>query len=150
MRFALLGGICVAVTAVAAAPARKEAPKVTLSRPDFTGVIAPILDARCVSCHGPKKVKGRLRLDTYDAMMKGGKNGAPFVPGRPDTSMLLARVFLHPGAGDLMPPKEEKQLTEAQKEALYTWIEGRPIPASLAKTAKDGLKAQPPKGEPNR
>ena len=140
----------VALTAAAAPPTRKDAPKVTLNRQDFSSVVAPILDARCVSCHGPKKVKGKLRLDSYDAMMKGGKNGAPFVPGRPDTSMLLARVFLHPGAGDLMPPKEEKQLTEAQKEALYTWIEGRPIPAPLAKSAKDGLKAQPAKDDANR
>ncbi|MGA0133418.1 MAG: c-type cytochrome domain-containing protein [Opitutales bacterium] len=146
----LLGGACLAAAAFAAPPTRKDAPKVTLSRSDFSSVIAPILDARCVSCHGPKKVKGKLRLDSYDAMMKGGKNGAAFVPGRPDTSMLLARVFLHPGAGDLMPPKEEKQLTEAQKEAMYTWIEGRPIPAALAKTAKDGLKAAPAKDDANR
>ncbi|MBM3825246.1 MAG: hypothetical protein FJ410_00765 [Verrucomicrobia bacterium] len=110
----------------------------------------PIFDAHCASCHGPKKMKGKLRLDSFDAMMKGGKNGATFVPGRPDTSMLLARVFLHPGAGDLMPPKEEKQLSEAKKEALYTWIEGRPIPASLAKTAKDGLKSAPAKDDANR
>ena len=146
----MLAAACAAVAALAAPPSRKDGPKVTLSRSDFSSVIAPILDARCVSCHGPKKVKGKLRLDSYDAMMKGGKNGAAFVPGRPDTSMLLARVFLHPGAGDLMPPKEEKQLTEAQKEALYTWIEGRPIPAALAKTARDGLKAAPAKDDANR
>lgn len=139
-----------AAAALSAPPARKDVPKVTLNRSDFTGVIAPILDARCVSCHGPKKVKGKLRLDSLDAVMKGGKNGPSFVPGRPDTSMLLARVFLHPGAGDLMPPKEEKQLTDAQKEVLYTWIEGRSIPAALAKAAKDGLKAQPAKDDANR
>ena len=36
----------------------------------------PILDANCVVCHGEEKVKGGLRVDTYDRLMRGGKEGA--------------------------------------------------------------------------
>ena len=49
--------------------------------------------------------------------------------------MLLARVFLERTAGDVMPPKAEKPMTEKQKEALYAFVEGQPIPDELAKAA---------------
>ena len=103
-------------------------------------VIQPLFDAHCVSCHGPKKEKGKLRLDTLEATLKGGKNPT-FVIGKPNSSMLLSRVFLDRTAGDVMPPKAEKPMTEKQKEALYTFIEGQPIPDELAKAALADTKA---------
>jgi mono/diheme cytochrome c family protein len=110
-------------------------------------------DAHCVSCHGPKKEKGKLRLDSLEATLKGGKNPT-FTLGRPNSSMLLARVFLERGAGDVMPPKAERPLTEKQKEALYTFIEGQPIPADLAKAAnadtQAALAAAKPADSPTR
>lgn len=122
--------------AVAAAP-KKEEPKKPLTaaqKTDYTKVIQPIFDAQCVMCHGPKKEKGRLRLDTLEGAVKGGKNPS-LTMGNPDGSMLLARIFLERTAGDVMPPKAEKPLTEKQKEAIYAFIEGRPIPDELAKAA---------------
>ena len=107
---------------------------------DYAKVIQPLFDAHCVSCHGPKKEKGRLRLDTLEATLKGGKNPT-FTLGKPDSSMLLSRVFLERGAGDVMPPKQEKPLTEKQKEALYAFVEGQPIPEELAKAASADTKA---------
>ena len=80
------------------------------------------------------------RLDTLEATLKGGKNPT-FEVGKPDGSMLLARVFLDRGAGDVMPPKSEKPLTERQKEALYAFVEGQPIPAELASGAAADTKA---------
>jgi mono/diheme cytochrome c family protein len=103
-------------------------------------VIQPLFDAHCVSCHGPKKEKGKLRLDSLEATLKGGKNPT-FTLGRPNSSMLLARVFLERGAGDVMPPKAERPLSEKQKEALYTFIEGQPIPADLVKAANADTQA---------
>jgi mono/diheme cytochrome c family protein len=124
---------------LAAAPAtpRKPEPATSLTpaqKADYAQVIQPLFDAHCVSCHGPKKEKGRLRLDTLEATLKGGKNPT-FTIGKPDSSMLLARVFLDRTAGDVMPPKSEKPLTEKQKEALYAFVEGPPLPAELAKAA---------------
>jgi len=107
---------------------------------DYAKVIQPLFDAHCVSCHGPKKEKGRLRLDTLEATLKGGKNPT-FTLGKPDSSMLLSRVFLDRTAGDVMPPKTEPALTEKQKEALYAFVEGQPIPGELATAALADTKA---------
>jgi mono/diheme cytochrome c family protein len=130
--------------AVAAPVAQKkpEPPKplTAAQKADYAKVIQPIFDAHCVSCHGPKKEKGKLRLDTLEATLKGGKNPT-FAIGKPDSSMLLSRVFLDRTAGDVMPPKAEKPLTEKQKEALYAFVEGQPIPEELAKPAIADTKA---------
>ena len=146
------------VGALAATPstpkkAESAAPLSPAQKADYAQVIQPLFDAHCVSCHGPKKEKGKLRLDSLEATLKGGKNPT-FTLGRPNSSMLLARVFLERGAGDVMPPKAERPLTEKQKEALYTFIEGQPIPADLAKAAnadtQAALAAAKPADSPTR
>jgi mono/diheme cytochrome c family protein len=123
-------------------PKEPEPPKplTTAQKAEYAKVIQPMFDAHCVSCHGPKKEKGKLRLDTLEATLKGGKNPT-FVIGKPNSSMLLSRVFLDRTAGDVMPPKAEKPMTEKQKEALYAFVEGQPIPDELAKAAIADTKA---------
>jgi len=135
--------LCVGTLAAAPLTLKKTEPAPSLSpaqKAEYAKVIQPLFDAHCVSCHGPKKEKGKLRLDSLEATLKGGKNPT-FTLGRPDSSMLLARVFLERGAGDVMPPKAERPLTEKQKEALYCFIEGQPIPADLAKAANTDTQA---------
>ena len=115
-------------------------PLTAAQKAEYAKVIQPMFDAHCVSCHGPKKEQGKLRLDTLEATLKGGKNPT-FVIGKPNSSMLLSRVFLDRTAGDVMPPKAEKPMTEKQKEALYAFVEGQPIPDELAKVAIADTKA---------
>jgi mono/diheme cytochrome c family protein len=141
----MLGFLLLAAGALAATPSatRKPEPATPLTpaqKADYAKVIQPLFDAHCVSCHGPKKEKGKLRLDTLEATLKGGKNPT-FVLGKPDSSMLLSRVFLDRTAGDVMPPKAEKPMTEKQKEALYAFVEGQPLPADLAKAANADTQA---------
>jgi mono/diheme cytochrome c family protein len=136
----LLSTITVAAAPNAPRTAESAAPLSPAQKADYAKVIQPLFDAHCVSCHGPKKEKGKLRLDSLEATLKGGKNPT-FTLGRPNSSMLLARVFLERGAGDVTPPKAERPLSEKQKEALYTFIEGQPIPADLAKAAKADTQA---------
>lgn len=123
-------------------PKKPEPPKPLTSaqKAEYAKLIQPMFDAHCVSCHGPKKEKGKLRLDPLEATLKGGKNPT-FVIGKPNSSMLLSRVFLDRTAGDVMPPKAEKPMTEKQKEALYAFVEGQPIPDELAKAAIADTKA---------
>ena len=123
-------------------PKKPEPPKplTAAQKAEYAKLIQPMFDAHCVSCHGPKKEKGKLRLDTLEATLKGGKNPT-FVIGKPNSSMLLSRVFLDRTAGDVMPPKAEKPMTEKQKEALYAFVEGQPIPDELAKAAISDTKA---------
>ncbi len=150
--------LLLAAWAAAAPTATKKKPEpakplTAAQKADYAKVIQPIFEAHCVSCHGPKKEKGKLRLDTLEATLKGGKNPT-FVIGKPNSSMLLARVFLERNAGDVMPPKDENPLTEKQKEALYAFVEGQPIPDELAKAAiadtKKALAAPKPAPKPKK
>jgi len=59
----------------------------------------------CESCHGPEKQKGKLRLDSLEALMKGGENGPVVVAGNPKKSPLVARVLLPATDDDHMPPE---------------------------------------------
>ena len=62
--------------ALAAVPAGHAADKV-----DFAKDIQPLLQQHCVKCHGPEKQKGKLRLDSKQAALTGGKGGPSIVPG---------------------------------------------------------------------
>jgi hypothetical protein len=81
--------------------------------------VRTLLETRCVSCHGPEKQKGGLRLDSRTAVLKGGESGPGAVAGDPDRSLLL-RAVRH-DAGELrMPPKE--RLQPDQVDLLKLWI----------------------------
>ncbi len=84
--------------------------------------VYPALDAKCVSCHGESKVKGRLRLDSYEALMKGGKDGAVIVPGQPDRSLLLQRVTLPITHKQFMPAEGKSPLNAQEIGLIRAWI----------------------------
>ena len=95
----------------------KSPDKITYNRD-----IRPILSDKCFFCHGPdqNKRKGKLRLDVREEAIKK----EAFIPGKPDASELIRRIFAT-GTDDLMPPAEShKTLTPAQKELLRRWIAG--------------------------
>jgi hypothetical protein len=102
----------------------------------YADIIAPILEARCVSCHGAKKVKGKLRMDSLEALKKGGGSDDPvYTPGDLKKSGMFTRINLDPKDDDFMPPKDEKPLTKSQVKSIGLWIEGKTIPDDVAKTA---------------
>lgn len=88
---------------------------------DFAKDIQPILQKFCVECHGPEKPKGKLRLDTKDAALKGGKDGVVIAPGKADESDLYRRITLPADNDDVMPNKGDK-LTKAQTDLIRDWI----------------------------
>ena len=55
----------------------------------FSARVAPIFNDRCTTCHGPEKKKGKLRLDTFDYVMRGGKDGVVVKPGDPKKQRTL-------------------------------------------------------------
>ncbi len=94
----------------------------------FHDKVKPLLDSRCISCHGPDKVKGALRLDSRAAALKGGDNGPAVIPGKPSESLLLQAV-MHVKSDLEMPPKEK--LTTNDIAVLRRWIaDGAPWPAA--------------------
>jgi uncharacterized membrane protein/mono/diheme cytochrome c family protein len=84
--------------------------------------IHPILDANCVTCHGEGKVKGGLRLDSYELLMRGGQYGAAVVPGKPERSLLLQRVTLPTGHKLFMPAEGKPPLKPEEIALIRAWI----------------------------
>ena len=55
----------------------------------FANDIQPLFKASCLRCHGEDRPKGELRLDSLEAVLKGGKDGKVVVPGDSKKSLLL-------------------------------------------------------------
>ncbi len=86
-----LGLLCMA----SVPPTRGDAPR-TGREVDFNEQVRPILARHCFKCHGPdeKARKARLRLDAGDEALKPASSGErPIVPGHPDESELVRRIF---------------------------------------------------------
>jgi len=90
----------------------------------YQDVIAPIMQAKCVACHGTEKKKGKLQLHEFAAIMKGGGDGATTViPKNTKESLLLIRINLPNDDDDHMPPSDEPQVTKEELALLKWWIE---------------------------
>lgn len=90
----------------------------------YKDVIAPIMQAKCVSCHGAEKKKGKLQLHEFAAIMKGGGDGATTViPKNTKDSLMLTRINLASDDDDHMPPSDEPQVTKEELALLKWWIE---------------------------
>ena len=97
----------------------------TLLAPDsfYARHIDPILDANCVSCHGEAKVKGGLRVDSYDLLMQGGLHGPVIVPGQPAKSLLLERITLPQDHKKFMPAEGKPPLKPEGITWIKAWIQ---------------------------
>ncbi|MFM9092068.1 MAG: c-type cytochrome domain-containing protein, partial [Verrucomicrobiota bacterium] len=82
----------------------------------FADLIQPLLQQRCVACHGPAKSNGGLRYDTAETVLRGGKSGPLIPPGRPAESLMLRRLLLPLEAKEHMPPKGKPQPTAPELE----------------------------------
>ncbi|MFN7926001.1 MAG: DUF1549 domain-containing protein [Bryobacteraceae bacterium] len=103
---------------------------------DFATEIKPLLEKRCLGCHGAKLAMHGLRLDSRDAALKGGDSGAPsIVPGRAAESILI-RYVSGRDKEIVMPPKGPR-LSETEVALLSRWIdEGAPFGAQSAPVAE--------------
>lgn len=112
---------------------------------NFAAEIAPILQQSCIHCHGPKKQKGKLRLDTQEVALKGGEDGKVIVPGHADKSDLYRRITLPESSDDVMPAKGDL-LTKEQTELIKKWIDaGAPWPEGFV--IKSGTRVARSKGK---
>ena len=101
------------------------APAFAASSPvEFNRDIRPIMSDTCFRCHGPDKSSrmANMRLDLRDEATKPLRNGKiPIVPGHPEQSEIIQRVFANDGRR--MPPDfAHKPLTEAQKDTIRRWV----------------------------
>jgi len=87
----------------------------------FKDTILPILKERCFSCHAGTKDKGGLKLDSVEAINKGGEDGVAIVAGKPEESSFYKLVVLPKDDPDIMPAKGDP-LTAEQAKAIHDWI----------------------------
>ena len=90
---------------------------------DFARDIQPILEASCLRCHGAVNPKGRFRLDTRDAALRGGASGPAILPGRSGESRLIHAVTRLDAESQMPPAGKGEPLTAEQVGKLRAWID---------------------------
>lgn len=88
----------------------------------YEKAIAPILTQKCVSCHGPDKVKGKLQLQSPALIIKGGKDGNILNSIQNEEALLLQRIHLPNADEKHMPPDGKLQLTLEELTLLSKWV----------------------------
>jgi hypothetical protein len=114
MPLLLRSTIALLVTAATASPLGAQ------ERIAFNRDVRPILADHCFACHGPDKAKrkAKLRLDDRASALEK----LAIVPGKPNDSELVARVFSTDAEVLMPPPEVHKPLTAGQKDVLKRWI----------------------------
>src|SRR5437867_3310375 len=84
----------------------------------FETRVRPVLASNCYECHTDQR-NGGLRLDSRDALLKGGRRGPAMVPGDPDRSLLIQAVRQ---TDDKLKMPKGGRLAPAEIEALAQWI----------------------------
>ena len=88
----------------------------------YKDLVQYIFDKNCVSCHGQKKQKGNLRLDTYEHIMTGSKTGKIIQLNNLEKSELLKRIMLDESDEKHMPPKGKMQLSSFEIQIMKWWV----------------------------
>ena len=82
----------------------------------FSADVLPIMESRCVNCHGGERVEDDLYLRSYDEIMAGSRNGSVIIPGNPEDSLLVEVVVTQE------MPKRGPKLTPIQVQLLSDWV----------------------------
>jgi hypothetical protein len=97
----------------------------------FETAVRPILVASCYDCHAEEQLGG-LRLDSREAMLKGGTSGPAIVPGDPDRSLMIQAVRQ---TSDRLKMPKGGRLQPREVEALVEWVRtGAVWPAAAEST----------------
>ncbi len=91
--------------------------------PQYARDIVPLLQAKCIPCHGPQKQEGKLRLDAVAEILEGGESQRPaVVPGDLSASYAVELVTRGRDQKGVMPPKGAPDLTRAELRTFLQWI----------------------------
>lgn len=102
---------------IAQASARKDEVSVGFGPPHK---VIELFENKCIRCHGEKKKKGGLELTSRKSLLKGGDSGPVVIPGKPEKSELIRRIYTH-DTEERMPPKGER-LSDNERLLISTWI----------------------------
>jgi len=117
----------VAATLVALSAAdvdlKKIPPASTQTGVTYAKDIQPIFKKTCYKCHGEEKQKGKLRLDSLAAAMKGGEDGEVILPGKSEKSPLVQAVSGAVEDGLMPPDGKGDPLSKEQIGLIRAWID---------------------------
>jgi len=82
----------------------------------YSNDVLPILQSRCMNCHGGDRLEEGLNLTTFANMMTGSDNGPIVTPGDAENSLLAELVVSQ------KMPKRGPKLTPPQVQTLIDWI----------------------------
>ena len=86
--------------------------------------VQPLFDTHCVACHGARRQKGELRLDSFAAAMLGGRSGTTVRPGDAKASELFTRITLPVSDDRAMPPSGKTPMSPDEITVIRLWIAG--------------------------
>jgi mono/diheme cytochrome c family protein len=123
----LIGLCCQAADKKAAVDVSKLPAASSKQGVSYATDIKPIFEKSCIKCHGSEKQKGKLRVDSLEAVLKGGEDGKVIKSGDSANSMLVQNIA-HIGDEDMfMPPPDNKdkipKLTDEQIGLIRAWID---------------------------
>lgn len=104
------------------AAANVEASDKREAGPDFQRDVLPLLEAKCLRCHGAKRRDGKLDMRTVEAMLAGGVSGPALKPGNAQKSLLIELVHYN----EMPPKKETPRVTKEEIVLLKNWINALP------------------------
>jgi hypothetical protein len=95
----------------------------------FKKHVRPLLEQKCLRCHGGKRVESELDLSDRDGLVKGGQGGPAVVPGKSKDSLLL-KLVRHEREPHM--PRSGDRLPDATLAHLAKWIDlGAPYDSPL-------------------
>ena len=94
-------------------------------------VVEGIFAKHCLDCHAAQDPEGKLVLESFASLMKGGETGPALVGGKSDASLLVQMVegrLEKNGKKKVMPPGKRKKLDPTEIAALKAWINAGATP----------------------
>jgi hypothetical protein len=88
----------------------------------YANDVFPIIERRCIKCHGGPKDDGTLRIEegldlrTYAGLLEGSWNGPVIEPGNAEDSYLVEQIV----SGEM--PKREPRLLPGEIRVFTEWI----------------------------
>ena len=89
----------------------------------YAADIKPIFEKSCFKCHGAEKQKGKLRLDSLEAALKGGEDGKILEAGKSADSLVVQAVARLDDDSAMPPDGKGDPLTKDQIGLIRAWID---------------------------
>jgi hypothetical protein len=103
--------------------------------------VAAIVAQHCLDCHAVQEPEGKLVMETFESLMKGGESGAALVPGKSADSLLVKMIegrIEKDGKKLIMPPGKRKKLQLEEIAVIKNWIDaGAPSPAEPVNVVRE-------------